>query len=287
MSDYKVDTVILNQTSPANISQNSNVVNVALPNVFYSTEHEVALASLFVYFSWNNVTTKFNNNSFNYIWTDGATYPVAIPNGYYSVDDITGYLQFVMTTNGHYLVDSTGAKVFYLKFVTNSVYYSVTFESTPIPSALPAGWSNPNSVNLNGNRPQVVILSTNNFGSLIGFNPQTMPTTQASTPWSQNSDYVPQISPITSVSIVTNVASTGAYNQVSGIIGAFSVGDTAFGGQIVIQPYFPIFFPVPDKARFDTISIALFDQNNFPIDLLDQTMTATLYLRCPKSLTRL
>src|SRR6185312_14640947 len=137
----------------SNISRQANQLTIQLPSVWNAQDSQVALASLYIYFSWRNITAAFTNNSCSYRWVDGVTYPVAFPDGYYSPSDISGFIQFVMQNNGHYLVDNTGTNQFYLSIQTNSVYYADTITSTCIPTVLPTGWTNPHAVPLNGLQP--------------------------------------------------------------------------------------------------------------------------------------
>ena len=50
--------------------------------------------------------------TFNYQWVDGNYYQVDIPSGYYDANDFNGKLQFTMSQNYHFLINSNGSKVF-------------------------------------------------------------------------------------------------------------------------------------------------------------------------------
>jgi hypothetical protein len=276
---YSTKSLIL---SPANNSStNANELTAILPSVAYFENAEVSLASLYIYFSWFNITQKFNNTSFSYIWTDGVTYPVSMAEGYYSASDISGFMQFVMTQNGHYFVDvNTGNNVFYLEIVENPVYYSDSIIARPIPnSILPSTLLNPNNIILNGQTPQLVIPANNNFGLLLGYNQNTVyPPTPVFVPYSVNSSFTPKISPVATVSVVTNIANTGDLNQLQGVIASFSSGNYAFGQQIAVIPAYPVYYKVND-GRVPVISVSFLDDNNMPLAINDRQIIATLSIR--------
>ena len=276
---YTTESIIL--SSQNDISTNSNELNVQLPSVWYANNSEIALASLYIYYSWFNITSTFANNACTYTWTNGTTYPVAFPNGYYLPADISGFLQYTMNVNGHYLVNAEGANVYYISVVENSVYYADSIVVDPIPTVLATGWTNPNAITLNGLRPQLNILSSNSFGAIIGFNVGSYPPIQAGTAYSVNSQNVPQVTPVASVNITCNLANTGNFNQIQGIIGSFATGSTAIGQQIIVNPTFPVYYKVND-GRYANISVSFLDNNNKPLQIVDPVIIVTLTVRTLK-----
>jgi len=270
----------------SNISTQANQLTIQLPSVWNAQDAQVALASLYIYFSWRNITAAFTNNSCSYRWVDGTTYPVAFPDGYYSPNDISGFIQFVMQNNGHYLVDNTGTNQFYLSVQTNSVYYADTITSTCVPTVLPAGWTNPHTVPLNGLQPQLIFSSTNKFWQILGFAAgATYPPAQTGNTYSVNSVVVPEVSPITAVNVACDIANTGPFNAQSGIIASFNTGAYQYGDQIVVQPTFPVYFKVND-GRVNTISVSFYDDSGNPLGVLDPNIQCTLLFQIPKNLRK-
>ncbi len=286
MSD-NIKSVLLSQNSSNNISTTNNEINVVLPSVWYADNYSVSLANLYIYYSWFNITSKINNNSFSYIWTDGSTVNITMPDGLYTASDISSYIQFIMKQNGHFLYDNSvpAQEVYYMTLNENTIYYAITFTSSPIPSgALPAGWSYGTNAGdfgaLNGQGPQLVVpaVSASTFNSIIGFNPGTYPPATQTSLYSINSQFVPQVSPVTAVNVVCNLCDSGSFNEVSNIIATFSSGDTQFGGQIkVVNPY-PIYFNVAD-GRYSTIKLSLLQDDGQPLNVVDSNWQATLNLR--------
>ena len=83
---------------------------------------KIAIANVSLFYSWFNISANFNNNFFQYTFTNGAgtsTFNVNIVDGYYTIAQLNSYLQSVMITNGHYLVNGSGQNVYYLEILEN------------------------------------------------------------------------------------------------------------------------------------------------------------------------
>lgn len=277
-----ITSIILNQEY--NLSKNSNQITVRFPVPLEFKNKAIALGYAGLYYSWFNVNQVYANNSFSYIWTDGVTYPVngtggmtptTIPNGNYSIYDLSNFLQLTMTANLHYALDSSGNNVYYLNFLPNNTYYGVTFTSSE--TLIPAGGSNPNSIPLNL-MPQFLIPSNNNFGQLLGISPGTYPASQtppSSGLYNFNSNLVPQIAEVTTINVNVSLPLHSPFNQNNSTIYQFAP-NVAYPNFIEIQPQYPIFYKVYD-TKSDNITISFVDQNGLAIPIIDTTsMTVTL-----------
>src|SRR5271156_4615132 len=120
-----------------NIDNRPNYLTFRLPKTFISEDDEVCLNELNIFYSWYNITANYQNNTFQYIWIDGSSNNVTIPDGNYDIGQINGYLQFVMTNNGHYLVDENGVNQYYISLQENQPLYKITLTCTALPSSLP------------------------------------------------------------------------------------------------------------------------------------------------------
>ena len=239
---------------------------------------EVALGQLLIYYSWRNMTSTFGNlSSFGYIWGTN-TYLFSFLPGYYSIGDISGYIQQRMKANGHYLVDNNGDDVFYLSIQENAIYYAATLTVTPLPSVLPSGWTNPASVVLSGRSPQLLI-ATQASGNLIGFNTGTFPPSAATAITYVNSTFTPQIHPVSTVNVNCDLVNNFITNIYPQVIYSFNA-DVAYGSQLIINPNNPYFFKALDRD-YTEIRIYLTDQQNRPLEVLDREITAVLLLREP------
>jgi len=231
---------------------------------------QICVASISIYFSWFNITSantssRYNNNAYQYIWTDNmgsTTYNVIMPDGYYEIADLNAFLHYTMVQNGHYLVDGAGDFVYYLEMVVNPTYYGVQVNAFPLPTALPAGFTNPAGVTFPAvaSTPQLIISPTNKFGTVIGFQPGTYPAVVQPTNYSVLSQVAPQITPINSVIMTCNLLNN-TYANPNTLLYSFTPAGTRFGELISIQ--------VPQFAFVDILGGQC---TNFQIQFLDQNL---------------
>jgi hypothetical protein len=271
MADSK--SIILSSYNTVNPSK--NVLNLPLPFPVHFEKQEVALANVFIYYSWSNVSSTYSNTQCQYTF-NGSTYTVNFPAGFYQVSDLNAFIQSQMYSAGQYLLDQNGNPVYYLSIVSNYVYYSNTLTCTPIPSSLPTGYTNPNNITLSGVSPQLIVNQAG-WGSLIGFATGTYPASPSSTTYQSNGTLVPQISPTTTVNVNCNLVNNNRFNSYPQSIYTFSA-NTTYGSQIQIVPYQLIYYPVLD-GWFNSITITLTDQNNVALTNVDPNLVATLIVR--------
>jgi len=251
-------------------------------------DDQVAVSSVQIYYSWFNITSsntgsRYNNNVFQYYWYDNTgqigPFTITIPDGYYSVATLNAYLQSQMVANNHYLVDSFGDYVYYLELVENPSAYAVQFNSFPIPTALPALWTNPGGMTFPAvaSTPQLVILSTNSFKDIIGFNAGTYPAITQATNYSKISDYTPQVSPVSSI-VMTCSLVQNRYAIPNTLIYSFTPAGTAFGDIINVQPSELSFNDISDTT-VNSIEITFLDQNLRDIKLNDTQLCILLVIK--------
>ena len=110
------NTIVLNSTNIVSGSNNSSLT-YRFPNSVTFDDHQIAVQSVSMYYSWANInSTTLKNNAFSYSWTiagSTTTYNVTIPSGLYEISDINNYLQFVFIQNGHYLINTLSQNVYY------------------------------------------------------------------------------------------------------------------------------------------------------------------------------
>lgn len=245
-----------------------NQFDLSLPNGWYANNNSMALEALYIYYSWRNISTSLNNNQFQYIF-NGTTYTVTIPSGIYQYSDINSYLQQVMQSNGHYLVDNNGVNVYYLSLQANAVAYSVLIQATPIPSSLPTNWTNPNNISLSGESPQFVF--SGGFSTVIGFTPGTYPSNPSTTPYAFNSQNIPKITTVTAINVNCNNLALNPLtnNQVLTTFTPQQTGATP-GSLIAYVPYNIDYVPVANTTH-TSIQVSLTDQDGNPIQIYDTT----------------
>ena len=144
------------------------------------------------------------DTSFQYQWINGDYVTVAIPSGYYTLDDINSKLQFAMSQNYHYFINKTTKSAEYLMNIAfNSFYntveiqvkntsvnvfspynYNMPLDPLKGDGSIVTTWQNPGMgmTNPNPTLPLVVattypviIINNNIFKDIIGFAPGRYP----------------------------------------------------------------------------------------------------------------
>ena len=104
-----MNTIVLNSTN-INSGSNNSSLTYRFPNSVTFDDHQIAVQSVQLYYSWQNINnTTLRNNTFSYTWTVAGvttTYNVTIPSGLYEITDINNFLQFTFIQNGHYLINT-------------------------------------------------------------------------------------------------------------------------------------------------------------------------------------
>lgn len=277
LSDRSTRTIQLVSGSSVTTFEAPNKFTYRLPATgFTAGRDEVSLKSFTAYYSWANISQAKGNNHYSYV-LDGAVYPVVMADGIWSFDEFNSYLQQVMRKNGHYLLDDSGSEVFYIRLVTNSVLYCLSLIVSPLPTALPTGWTNPSGLTLDGMTPQLVIPSTMSY--LTGFAAGSYPSASQSTLYEVNSG-IPQISDSTSLNLLCNLAHNTGFSLHTNILASFVIPQgTGSGGLISIQPTNPDWVPI-NGTTYTEITVELVDQLNRPIIMRDTAgVVITLNLR--------
>jgi len=278
--------IIFNQSNLV-ASSNNNQYNYILPGGQTFKDAKIAIGNINLYYSWYNITSAYGNNVFQFIWPANnttTTYTVTIPNGNYTIQSLNTFLSQYCLNNSLYLTDASGNIHYYISCQTNSSYYSIEFDFTPIPASLPSGWSQPASwpgYNTLANKiPQLIVpiaYTPNSFSSLIGYAAGTFPSSNTSTVVvGVQSTFAPQVSPVKSIivsaSIVTN--KLGVNNQV---LGAFAYTNTSYGQLINYQPAFPFYIDIADGS-YNNIMLTFYDNNFNPLPIYDSNINVELYV---------
>lgn len=279
------NTIILNSNNLVK-DQYQNRLVYRFPHSMNLENHEIAVASIQMYYSWFNISSQYQNNSFSYKWFDNITYSVIIQDGFYDIKSLNGYLQSVMISNKHYLYDSNlRVNVYFLEIVSNSVSYSIQINAYPLSStyattkswvlASGASWVIPSSNSI----PQINILS-NNFTNIIGFSAGSYPelpgTIDTSIIYSSKSSFCPQVSPVNSLLMSCSLVNS-RYGNPTNIICSFSP-NVSFGSMI---DYKSSEFAYNDiyKSHYSDLTITFLDQNLNPLRIIDPSMVITLLIK--------
>jgi hypothetical protein len=265
---------------------------------------KVALQSLTMYNSIFNITSLNQNNSFSYIWVDGTTNTVNIPDGYYEIPSLNAFLESVFISNKHYLIDNSNGKyVYFIAFTTNPNAYAVQVNCFPMNStlyplgstvgtfSLPVGqsWSSNGALSATTIVP-ILVVPTTNFSVVIGFNAGkypnativgSYPTTIAETP-SQSSTQsflsttTPQVSPLSSLILTCSLINNN-YAIPNKLLFSFAPVGT-IGQQFTIQPSGNLSFINCQAGQYASFTIEFYDQNLRPVVIQDPQINILLLI---------
>jgi len=267
ITDSRTIPIQLVEGSPSTTFVAPNKFILRLPNTGFRTgKDEVALKSLSLQYSWPNISAAKGNNQMSYIW-GGVTFPVIFGTGMWQFATMQEYLETVMVKNNHYLVDQNGLKRFYIQWVVNPVLYCLSLTVTPVPAALPAGWTNPAAVVLSGLTPQLVIPAS--LTRLTGFPAASYPAAPQASVYQTNSG-IPQITDVSIINITSNIVTGSGLSLYPNVLNAFSVPSTQVPGTpIQIEPAILDWMPVQPQMTFTEIEIAFVNQLMQPIEIRD------------------
>jgi hypothetical protein len=129
------------------------------------------------------ISASGNNNTFQYIWLDGVTYTVTIPNGSYDINSFNQAFNAIMIQNTHYYINNINlTKQFLLVFSYNTLYGRVELQALTTASYPLSQFSTPTSKTwlIVQQVPQFIFLS-NSLPSLLGVSAMTYPSSNAMT----------------------------------------------------------------------------------------------------------
>ena len=270
--------LILNSSNA--ITNNTYRYNFINGSMTILDEAEICISQIQIPYSWFNITTAYNNRSFQIKFPTPlgiATFPLTLNQGFFSVTDINAYIQQFCITYGLYLINSSGQYVYYLTLLYNINTYGVQLITTLVPTSLPSGYTEPSnwigyySTSL---CPQLVILN-NNFGKVIGFNQGTYPSVNTS-----NASTLNQIIPIGSNvnSVIVRCALVENHCGVpTDILDVFPITST-FGSNINYQPY-ALKWVKLSTGIYQYIDIVFSDQNLNTLVIQDTNLTISLLIK--------
>lgn len=229
-------TITFTRDNVVDNGQNNTLI-YNLPGSANLEGSEIALSSLYMYNSWENVNnTNLANNTFSFIWPelteDNAGNPLAspvgptlitvtIPNGQYEVRDINTFLQNFCVENNLYLVNTaTGQFVYFLQIQVNPTRYAIQFNSFTLPAdnaSIAATYTEPaggfgnfsgSGLGVTGGYPGTSPVAPGwyfpkNFASFVGFPDNTYYPSQLPGP--------PPYKVFTSTTVPTSLRPSGAF----------------------------------------------------------------------------
>jgi len=304
-------TIVLNQSNIVNTDGANNTLVYKFPNSINFSNHEIAVQSVKVFYSWENINeTPLNNNAFQYTWygSAGATVvTVTIPNGLYEISQINSYLQFIMIANGHYLINASNQYVYYAEFILSPTAYGVQLNTYPVPISTGwtqngatgqwtgnagtafAGWTTPlaNSQASQAGwqgfyaqiyNPVVSMISSNNFYKIIGY---TNNFTSAlnlgnNTNLSYLSTTAPNVQP-NSVAFIALSNIANPYANPSSIV--YSISPSVAFGELITETPPQFCWTQLLQGTYNQLRLQILGNDFQPLTILDPAMTIMLSIR--------
>lgn len=270
--------LVLNSSNVVNSNNNVYQYNFLNQSFKINEGATICIGSLTIPYSWYNITSVYNNKSFQIIFpnTVSTTYTITLPDGFYSVDDINNYIQQFCILNSLYLIDNNGNYVYYLTLSYNVSTYKVQLLLFPVPTSLPSGYSAPSGwagYPTVATCPTFVVLN-NNFTNIIGYSAGSYG--GGSSSQSFLSSYTPNGSPVNSIIIRCNLIDNGC-TAVSDVLDCFPI-TSSFGSNINYTPAFEKRVKLK-QGIYNNLIISLVDQNFNPIYSNDSNILLSLLIK--------
>lgn len=286
-------TVINPQTSNQS-NPYGNTIRVQFPYPQQFKNCSVALADLYIFYSWYNIQASFGNNVFTYSYPTSAgytTYTVTIPDGFYTIDQLNSFFEEIQFNNGTYTYPTGMSNImsnatFYIYWVTNATYYRTTLFANPVPvsgvsygsAGAPYAAVDPYITFLdNGAGAGTSTPGRFSFSKTLGFTPGSYPTPGTTIPISLNGQYPPVIESTNAVNVACSMVNQGTISPFVNVFYSFSPS-VAFGEEIIVSPPWARYCPVSD-GFYNSIDITLYDDFLNPLNIQDPHITGSIIIK--------
>lgn len=272
-------TLVLNSSNVSSNNKNTYIYPFISNNFTVKDNAELCVSNISIPYSWFNVSSVYNNKSFQFTWTVGitsTTYTITLPDGFYLISDIQNYIELYCQNNGFYLINSAGKYIYYFKLYLNTTYYSVQLLTYTVPTSLPATYTAPSNFAgypTTSTAPSFIVLN-NNFTKLIGFVAGTYGGGVSNS--SINSTFTPTGSTVNSIIVRCSLVSNNV-GFPSDILDSFTINGT-FGSNIIYEPSFEKWVKIK-PGTYNNLIITFVDENFNNIAILDPSVCVTLMIK--------
>ena len=244
--------LFLDNSKVTNARSESFQVSFSPPLILGNDSYELALNKAFIWYSFYNISSEYNNTTASYSPDNGVTYkPLNILPGQYSIEQLNDRIHSIMKANGDYTVS------------VNGDVYDINI--TPDFSTLKIQISISNNYRLD--------LTGSDLNLLLGFDKIIVTSTQLGANVANINNGV------NSIKISCDIL-TGSYDNSanSNVLHSFSP-TTSPGSQMVENVNNLIFIPVIPARTISSIRMTITDQNNRVLNLNGEPVSYYLYLR--------
>ena len=250
---------------------------------------EMMITSFQIPYSWYNITSRYNNNSFKIYWPNGAVgnytaFTLTLDDGFYTVNALNARIQQFCIEKGMYLTDGSGNNVYYVSITPNSTAYANQIITKLVPLSLPTGFVQPTDPAFAGypattKRPPYIEILSNNFGKYLGFTAGSYGITKTAD-YNVLSNLIPQASTVNSLLVKCSLVNNGCSNQ-SDVLDAFAIGGSSggtFGGNLNYTNNIEKWVRI-SEGRYNNFIVTIVDQNNNEISILDNNLLINFLIR--------
>lgn len=288
--------LIVNSSHVSNSNKNTYTYQFKQGAFEVPPNSEAMISSFQIPYSFYNITSRYNNNSFKFYWPSGSntyiTYTFTAEDGFYTMAAMNARLQQFFLDNRLYTTDASGNYTYYMSFTANTVAYANQIIAKVVPTAAsanviipPAGtpaWPGFPTV---ARTPYMEIISGQNFGKYIGLSTGTYPATPVSqvTNYSVLSNITPLTTVVNSLVLKCSLVNNQTSNQ-SDIIDAFAIGSSAittFGANLSFANQIEKFVNI-SEGRFNNVIFSIVDQNLNEVVILDENILISVLIRKKK-----
>ena len=252
-------TVLLDSSKLTNQDSDNYEVYLSRPLELKNYPHEIAMKSLYTWFTWFNIhKADYDNATFRY-YNGTAWKQFDIPNGNYNAEELNDAIHEGMEALTDVIVDVvTGEKTYNINIV-------------PVYSQIKMKIQIANSFQVD--------LTISRLNELLGF---TQAIVNATSLGSSNANIT---NGVNTMVLHCNICSGSSYDNsnASDILYTF-VPSVPPGSNISITPSQPVYVPIDRMDRIDRIGVKLTDQRGRKISLNGENMTVWLHIRPRKVL---
>jgi len=268
--------LILNNTNVSGNTNNTYTYKFINGAFEVKDTSQLCVSNITIPYSWYNISNQLNNNTFNFIDWLGTPHSIVIPNGFYTITDLNGYLDTYFLNNGMYLINDQNQAVVYLYLYQNTTYYANQLLLYAVPTSLPSGWSLGDGwigFPTVATAPILQVLD-NNFQNYIGFTAGDYGGGNVDVSYLSN--IVPNSTTVNSIVVACNIIKNDAGTPTN-ILDTFPI-TSQFGANINYDPKFQKFIKL-NAGRYSSLSITFLDQNYNMLPMTDTNVCISLLLK--------
>ena len=288
--------LIVNSSHVSNSNKNTYTYQFKQGSFEVPPNSEAMISSFQIPYSFYNITTRYNNNSFKFYFPTGTNtytlYTFTAEDGFYTIAAMNARLQQFFLDNRLFTRDASGNITYYMSFTANSVAYANQIIAKVVPNAASANVIAPTETSpawpgfpTTARTPYMEIVAGQNFGKYIGLSTGTYPTVPNSqiTNYSVLSNITPLTTVVNSLVLKCSLVNNQTTNQ-SDIIDAFAIGSSAittFGANLSFSNQIEKFVNI-SEGRYNNIIFTIVDQNLNEVIVLDENLLISMLIRKKK-----